>query len=312
MKRRKFFFTLFILIIGLSAALIIRHISFKTSEKGQLIEDIEQTIEQHQEKLTKKPTNDEGEEEIEETVDDKVVNVAEPIKEFISEAMHKATEIFQHKEIRISAIGDSLTQGVGDETDQGGYVGVIHDMLKTNLSQPTVVIENFGKRGNRTDQLLARLKAADEEALQQSIESADIILITIGANDVMEVFKQNILDIKIEPFLEEQTYYEQRLHDILNTLIESNEQAKIYILGIYNPFKQYFQDIEELELIVNDWNSINEKVANTYEQVDFIPIKDIFDHADEHLFAEDNFHPNYLGYQLMAKRVIEYLTDSEG
>ncbi|HLS20874.1 MAG TPA: SGNH/GDSL hydrolase family protein [Bacillota bacterium] len=307
MNRRIVTLTLLLSLIVLSAFFIVWYTTLKSSEEMQLLEDIERTIERHQEKF-----NDEAEDKSDESVEDEETFFAEPIKEFFSDAVNKATELFQHKEIRMTAIGDSLTQGIGDETNQGGYVGVIENMLHTTINQPTVIIDNYGKRGNRTDQLLKRLNDETEEELQESIKSADIILITIGANDVMEVFKQNILDITIEPFLEEQTYYEQRLHNILVTLIDKNEHAKIYLLGIYNPFAQYFEDIEELEIIVNDWNKINENIVTSFEQTSFIPIKDIFEATDEHLFADDNFHPNKLGYERMAERVIDYLTDNEG
>src|SRR5690625_3759041 len=277
------------------------------SEEKQLLEDIERTIERHQEKINETPKEIiEREETVEETF------IPEPIKEFFSEAIHLAREIFQHQEIRIVAIGDSLTQGVGDETNQGGYVGIIHDALHTNLQQPTIVIDNFGKRGHRTGQLLTRLHDESEQELENSIELADIILVTIGANDIMEIFKQNILDLTMEPFLEEQPRYEQRLNDILNTLNHKNEHAKIYLLGFYNPFAEYFADIEELDMIVNDWNEINKTLAESYHFSEFIPIKDLFETADDHLFADDHFHPNRRGYELIADRVLQYLIDHEG
>src|SRR5690625_4290266 len=166
------------------------------SEEQQLLEDIERTSERHKEKSTETQKQIiEREEIVEETF------IPETIKEFFSEAMHLAREIFQQQEIRIVAIGDSLTQGVGDETNQGGYVGIIHDALHTNLQQPTIVIDNFGKRGHRTGQLLTRLHDESEQELENSIELADIILVTIGANDIMEIFKQNILDLTMEPSL---------------------------------------------------------------------------------------------------------------
>lgn len=306
MNRRKVTLTLIILLIVFSIVAFFWQIVLKPREEMQLLEGIERTIERHQEKL-----NGQSESKPEDFPEDDVIFFAEPIKEFFSDAVTKAADFFHQKEIRISAIGDSLTQGVGDETNQGGYVGVIENMLHSGINQPTLIIENFGKRGNRTDQLLKRLNDETEEELQRSIESADIILITIGANDIMEVFKQNILDITLEPFIEEQTYYEQRLHNILVTLTDKNEHAKIYLLGIYNPFAQYFEDIKELEMIVNDWNAINENIVSSFEQTSFIPIKDIFEASDEHLFADDNFHPNKLGYERMAKRVLDYLTDNE-
>lgn len=307
MNKRNIALLFFTFIAIISILFIIQQTFFKTSkEEKKLLEDIERTIERHQEKLT---DDSEDDHEDEETNED--TQVAEPIRELVSEAVTRAVELFQHKEIRITAVGDSLTQGVGDETNEGGYVGILQDMFHSGIQHQDIVIENFGKRGNRTDQLLNRLNDETEEELHESIEAADIVLITIGANDIMEVFKQNILDITIEPFLEEQAHYEQRLRNILTMVINNNEQAKIYLVGIYNPFAQYFEDIEELELIVNDWNMISEEMTHSFEQTTFIPIKDIFETTDEHLFADDNFHPNNLGYELMAERVIDYLTDNE-
>jgi len=308
MNKRNVAILFFIFIAIISILFIIQQTLFKTSEEEkQLLEDIERTIERHQEKLTDDSEDDHEREEANEET-----QLVEPIREIFSDAVNKAVELFQHKEIRITAVGDSLTQGVGDETSEGGYVGIIQDMFQSGIQQQNIVIENFGKRGNRTDQLLNRLNDEAEEELHESLETADIVLITIGANDIMEVFKQNILDITLEPFLEEQASYEQRLRNILMTIINNNEQAKIYLLGIYNPFAQYFEDIEELELIVNDWNTISEEMTHSFEQTTFIPIKDIFESTDEHLFADDNFHPNNRGYELIAERVIDYLTDNEG
>jgi len=293
----------FLLLLGILGYLY----KVSNSDEHQLLEDIERTIERHQEKIAETSKEMiENEETVEETF------VPEPIKEFFSEAFQLAKEIFQHQEIRIVALGDSLTQGVGDETDQGGYIGIIHDALHTNLPQPTAIIDNFGKRGQRTGQLLTRLHDETEQELESSLELADIILVTIGANDIMEIFKQNILDLTMEPFLEEQPRYEQRLNDILNTLNHKNEHAKIYLLGFYNPFAEYFADIEELDMIVNDWNEINKTLAESYHFSEFIPIKDLFETADDHLFADDHFHPNRRGYELIADRVLQYLIDHEG
>ena len=59
------------------------------------------------------------------------------------------------KDLRIVSIGDSLTEGVGDETESGGYVGILNHTFEDN--QLNIRIENYGKKGNRTDQLLKRL-----------------------------------------------------------------------------------------------------------------------------------------------------------
>lgn len=220
-------------------------------------------------------------------------------KETIHDDQTVDEQIFeQQNETHITAIGDSLTQGVGDSKKAGGYVGV----LETELAQDgyDVYIDNHGKAGDRTDQLLKKL---NKKEIKASINNADVILITIGANDIMKVLRDNIVDLDFEHFEREEPKYEERLHDIFTTLRNENDDAQIYLLGFYNPFEQYFDDVPELEQIVNEWNEMGKEITEGYDGVYYIPTKDIFDQATENLFYEDNFHPNDRGYELMAKRV---------
>src|SRR5699024_6357654 len=134
------------------------------------------------------------EEKLEDDHDEALANIVkreDPVKDYLTEKIQKAINLLFQRPIHVVAIGDSLTQGVGDETDNGGYVGILEDRLNSP-ENPRVTFTNLGKRGNRTDQLLQRL---EEEDIQSDIEEADIILLTIGANDVMQVFQRNITNL---------------------------------------------------------------------------------------------------------------------
>jgi hypothetical protein len=77
------------------------------------------------------------------------IAITEEIKAKVREVLDDVLVLFK-KDIKIVSIGDSLTQGVGDETENGGYVGILdHTFEDQNLN---ITIENFGKKGNRTDQ----------------------------------------------------------------------------------------------------------------------------------------------------------------
>jgi lysophospholipase L1-like esterase len=204
--------------------------------------------------------------------------------------------------VYITAIGDSLTQGIGDETEQGGYVGVLEQMF--NKRKSTGTFDNFGKRGNRSDQLLKRL---NEPAINSSIQRANIVLITIGANDIMQVMKENITNLEMDDFTTERQNYENRLVKIIGKIKRINPATDIYLLGFYNPFARYFKDIQELEIIAKDWNTTGENVTKKIDHTYFIPMMDLFDNTAKEVFADDNFHPNHLGYQLIAERVLEYI-----
>lgn len=246
--------------------------------------------------------NEEVEEEIE-----NVITKEDPVRDFLSKNVRQTVQRLFQRDISIVSIGDSLTEGVGDDEKNGGYVGVLENNINEN--EQLVTIDNFGKRGNRTDQLIKRLEENND--IIRGVKKADIILITIGANDIMKVFKDNITDLDLEKFTSEQIRYEQRLNKILTRLQEMNPNATIYLIGFYNPFKEYFPDIEELEYIVNSWNEIGLDVTKSYEHTHYIPMKDVFDESDIDLFADDNFHPNHTGYELMAKRILDYVLEEE-
>ncbi|MEF3329962.1 SGNH/GDSL hydrolase family protein [Oceanobacillus oncorhynchi] len=254
------------------------------------------------EQITPEETENEEEtpEESEEVMGDVEEQENTPIA--VDKDLENTFEFASEEDVDIVALGDSLTQGVGDDTDQGGYVGILDRTLQ--VLDTNVHFQNFGKRGNRTDQLLHRLE--EEPALAEALEEADMIIITIGANDIMQVLKENIMDLEISYFNEEQTSYEERLHEIFDTIRSLNEDASIYLLGIFNPFKNYFEDIPELDQIVLNWNDIGREIVSENENSTFVPIDDLFDDDAADLFAEDNFHPNYDGYYLMAERILEY------
>ncbi len=232
----------------------------------------------------------------------------DPVKDFISEKVNQTIDFFLNKNLHIVAIGDSLTEGIGDETENGGYVGILNN--KVNSGKKIAQFENYGKLGNKTNQLLARLD--EEEDVKESIIKADIILITIGANDVMQVFKENFTSLTLDKFAEEQIDYENRLRQIFTRMIELNHDVTIYLIGFYNPFQRYFGNIEELNIIADNWNDSGELITNQFQNVHYIPVSDLFEDIDEEYLADDYFHLNYFGYQLMADRILHYLTEEEG
>lgn len=300
MKRKKRF-----IIIGAILIVIIAAISILQLPYFQLSPEQREMEEALREQYIQEP--DDNEEAIsEEEPAEEVTGEMDPTEtspDTIEDTAHPTVGFSQEEEVNIVALGDSLTQGIGDNTDQGGYVGILDRTLRgLDLN---VQFENYGKRGNRSDQLLNRLE--DEPEIGEAIQDAEIILITIGANDIMQVLKENITNLEIEVFNTEQVLYEERLTLLLEKLRDLNADASIYLLGVFNPFKNYFEEIPELDLIVDNWNSTGSSVIEQDNNATFIPIADLFDNAPVHLFAEDNFHPNYEGYYRMAERVLEYI-----
>ena len=53
----------------------------------------------------------------------------------------------QKEVIHYTAIGDSLTEGIGDLTNSGGFVPIVADDLKEHYNLNGVQTDNFGKMG---------------------------------------------------------------------------------------------------------------------------------------------------------------------
>ncbi|WP_027953380.1 SGNH/GDSL hydrolase family protein [Halobacillus kuroshimensis] len=233
--------------------------------------------------------------------------LGEGLRDVFTSVMDSARDLFIKNDLTVVAIGDSLTQGVGDGTDNGGYVGILEDNFTNTNTNTSLDVINYGKRGNRTDQMLERM---EDEDISRSIEQADIVLITIGANDVMKVVKDNFTNLNYQDFRDERDGYEERLKEIIEKTQNLNDEAPIYFVGLYNPFNQYFDNIPELGEIMGDWNEASERIIDTYDQAHFIPIRDIFDgNEEELLWEEDHFHPNEQGYKEMAERVLAHIRE---
>jgi len=284
----------------ISCAAVILYITFQQEDSAEQAvppPPPEEEME-HEEEETDDTTGDEPEEIDEDTK-------IQSFPQTIAEAMNSTVDFFKNQgTTHIVAIGDSLTQGVGDETKRNGYVGILDRTI--NQFGPIAEIDNYGKQGNRTDHLLNRL---DEEEISTSIQDSDIVLITIGANDIMKIVRENIMHLVFDDFLVAQDEYEERLRHIFDEIRKLNPNTEVYLIGFYNPFHEYFQDIKELDLIVETWNTSGATIVSEYEDTFFIPTEDLFADPNADLFADDNFHPNYKGYYRIAERVLNYITN---
>ncbi|WP_166786734.1 SGNH/GDSL hydrolase family protein [Jeotgalibacillus salarius] len=203
--------------------------------------------------------------------------------------------------LKIVSLGDSLTQGVGDSQKSGGYVPLLETRLESKKNIGEVDILNFGKRGNRSDQLLSRIDK--ENDIQNAIAASDVAIITIGGNDVMKVVKSTFPSLTFENFEGARLSYEENLTEILSNIREINPEISIVLMGIYNPFFIFSADVKEMKMIVDTWNDSGKNIINDYDQTNYVDVADIFRQSDQNLLHTDYFHPNDEGYSLIAERI---------
>lgn len=82
------------------------------------------------------------------------------------------------------ALGDSLTEGVGDSTKQGGFVPILAQSL-SNENDGQYQPVNYGVAGNTSAQILDRLKKQTD--LQKDLKQARVMTLTVGGNDLRKV-----------------------------------------------------------------------------------------------------------------------------
>lgn len=209
---------------------------------------------------------------------------------------------FIPKDVHIVALGDSLTEGVGDTN--GGYVADVKEKLLQHKAVRSVTVTNLGKRGLRISQLDEVIKNH-----KQSMKEADMIFITIGGNDVMKIVRSHLFDLTYSLFVQKQKTFAQKLDQLLRTLRSLNKDATIVLIGLYNPFANSLQTIPEIDDVIVMWNRGSRDVLSRYHRTIFVEVKDIFDDRDDLLY-DDQFHPNEQGYALIAMRVYEQLARS--
>lgn len=196
----------------------------------------------------------------------------------------------------VIALGDSLTVGTGDETGNG-YVGnVINYLQERQIGD--IHLENFGINGLTSKGLL---DVINQPKVKKGIEDAKLILLTIGGNDLFQS-GQTLLNIDMEDIdLLEQAYLES-IKQIFSQIRSLNNEAPIYLSGLYNPFIE-FPESQLISEIVVDWNYKTALTIGKYSKAVFVPTFDLFQLNINNFLAEDRFHPNKRGYEQIALRI---------
>ncbi|MDM7653766.1 SGNH/GDSL hydrolase family protein [Lactococcus cremoris] len=224
------------------------------------------------------------------------------------------------KHLSYAALGDSLTEGVGDATGQGGFVPLFAKEIE-NSTGGSVSSQNFGKAGDTSTQIYNRMMKSKK--ITDGLKKSNIITITIGGNDVLKVIRDNVTKLSSmteKDFVKPEELYQARVKKLLDKIREDNPQAQIYVLGIYNPFYLNFPDLTVMQNVIDSWNTATAGVVSQEKNTYFIPINNLLYKgsgdkqaveadsstsavANNLLYTEDHFHPNNIGYQIMADAV---------
>ncbi len=172
----------------------------------------------------------------------------------------------------------------------------------------------MGINGLTTTGLLPKL---EERGTKYVLGEADVILLSIGGNDLFQgadLASKGIAgtsttakgqELDPEDLLKGLPKASTQLKTILERIRAINPEAMIVYVGLYNPFG----DIEELQVPGNQavakWNEAALDTINKNGNMTLVPTFDIFQQHLGRYLASDHFHPNGDGYQQIAVRIVQ-------
>ncbi|NVY95767.1 lipase [Lactobacillus sp. DCY120] len=232
----------------------------------------------------------------------------------VSQAKSKKTAF------QVTALGDSLTYGVGDSHHRGGYCYLIQAPLKKTVRRP-VQVHNYGVSGETSQQILARLR--EKTKIQKKIKNSRIIILTLGGNDVMHALQHYGTKLTPQKLAHYQQEYTANLTQLLALIRSQNARAPIYVYGIYNPFQIYLPQAVGVKKAVKYWNQNTKEVTTEESRVHFVDLSALAqpkrvtyskiskEASNPLLYKKDHFHPNDRGYKLMTQKLWRQLVKTK-
>jgi len=180
-------------------------------------------------------------------------NGCEQISEVISEDETIAVSVVPEKETTVYvSLGDSIARGYG-------LINLTEERFSTIAGQywkdDTVEIYNYGVDGQTSSELLVML----QEGYADKLAEADVVSISIGANNVLQYAWQFLYDYYVYLYSEPQQFTDEeiteRFHEfttgaeegcvildadlplLLETIRDINPDCRILFLTLYNPYE---------------------------------------------------------------------------
>lgn len=197
--------------------------------------------------------------------------------------------------LNVLIIGDSIAKGTGDEKGKG-FSGNLTDSFKNSTSKQ-IQLNNLGIDGLESSGLLQQLQ---NKKWNQSVADSDLILISIGGNDLRSILTLNGL-AQQDAFQQKRDSYMNDLKQSLKLLRTANPKAEIVFLGLYNPYEKLTS--AEAQGFLEEWNYKSQQLIESDGKALFIPTYDLIKYNVSRYIAQDGLHPNASGYQAISNRI---------
>lgn len=199
--------------------------------------------------------------------------------------------------IQLLILGDSVAKGTGDEKSKG-FTGYLPEYFK-NYTSKDILVNNLGVDGLESMGLLEQFQS---QKLTQPLLDSDIILISIGGNDVRSILTLNTL-AKEDEFKVRMDSYLSNLKLIFQELRKNNPNSIVLFVGLYNPYEK-LTSAEDAQLL-NTWNYNTQQLVEGDGKAIFIPTHDLLKYNLGRYISQDGLHPNSAGYQALSSRICD-------
>ncbi|RDI42333.1 SGNH/GDSL hydrolase family protein [Falsibacillus pallidus] len=208
------------------------------------------------------------------------------------------------------ALGDSLAAGMTPYNGIGpGYADMIALALKSD-DRIAGFSKDFAIPGYTSGQVLDLLQ---QKEVQLAVSRADIITLSAGANDLLQVVRSDPghLTVSYEQLQANFALNQVRLNEekILTLIRQLNPRAQIAVMGYYFPYPHILNSHkkgigEELDIL----NDILQEAAEKHGAF-FVPVSQGFGlDAKELVPNPEDVHPTPKGYLAMANAFLSIFT----
>ncbi|GGE37483.1 spore germination lipase LipC [Pullulanibacillus camelliae] len=197
--------------------------------------------------------------------------------------------------ILYAALGDSLTVGIGSDLFFPGFIGYYQHALQHHLKQP-VAIQSIARVGATAMEIL---EATTFVAICKSLQHAQVITVTAGANDLIDAGKRFLIDHdlkRLQNALEASVYH---VGEIIRKIHKLHEQRPApYILRVFNIYNP-FPELPEANMWIERFNHELLSYAS-HPNTKIADIDTAFAGKQKDLLVPGDVHPNVHGYKVMA------------
>ena len=212
------------------------------------------------------------------------------------------------------ALGDSLVHGMNEV----GIIGLSYaDFVAQALQQEGFITsynKGFAYSGYTTKNVLEDIQNDVEKSvtgfgyqsekvkLRTSIKEAEIITLTAGANDLIPILKESqTTGINAAAMLKASQGAIKNIAAILEEIKKINPNAQVYVMGYYNSFPYYSEDLQkQFKMLLTVMNTT---IKTTVEKAGaiFVPTYDIIaKDVPSYLPNPENIHLSEAGYLAVA------------